>query len=189
MNTSSTAEPIHAPELAMEDLFPVEGEANARTARTRERIDNRRGAREVAGKTKQECGTVTPTVPPSFPFKSKAGGTVSTHRATWSTGMPHLPQMIPRVGGWHKESGPTKPSRRAPGLGQSIINLTRRRDVADVSHDPQPPRHQDYQRLAVPSRTSRLQLPPLYPANSTPDDLNYNDTIETREAREVFPAS
>ena len=48
MNASSTVEPIHAPELAMEDVFPVEGEANARTARTRERIDKHRGAQEVA---------------------------------------------------------------------------------------------------------------------------------------------
>ena len=71
MNASSTAEPIHAPELAMDDLFPVGEEAKTRTARMRERIEEHRGARRAAKKAKREWGTVTPAVPPSFLFESK----------------------------------------------------------------------------------------------------------------------
>ena len=71
MKTSSTTEPIHAPELAMEDLFPVGEEAKTRTARTRERIEEHRGARRAAKKAKREWGTVTPAIPPFFLFKSK----------------------------------------------------------------------------------------------------------------------
>ena len=100
--------------------------------------------------------------------------------------MPHLPQMIPQVSSGHRESSPTKPRRHAPGLGQNADDPAKRRDVADASHEPL--RHQDYQQPAVSSRVNRLQLSPLYPANPKPDDLNYNDTIGTREAREVFPS-
>ena len=38
---------------------------------------------------------------------------------------------------------PTKPRRRAPGLGQNADDPAKRRDVADASHDPR--RHQDYE--------------------------------------------
>ena len=68
MNASSTVELIHAPELAMEDLFPVEGEANARTARTRERIDKHRGAQEVAREDESGMGNGNPGRSPLFPL-------------------------------------------------------------------------------------------------------------------------
>ena len=58
--------------------------------------------------------------------------------------------------------------------------------MANASHDPL--RHQDYQQPAVSRRVNRLQLSPLYPANPKPDDLSHSDTIEIREAREVFPS-
>ena len=57
-------ERIHAPVLAMEDLFPVMGGADAKTARTREEIGKKGGAQEPAKKTKRKWGTVTPAVPP-----------------------------------------------------------------------------------------------------------------------------
>ena len=103
--------------------------------------------------------------------------------------MPRFPQTIPQAGSCHRESCPLKPRRRAPDLGQSINNATRRPDVADVSHNQRPPRRQDYQQPAVSSRINRLQPSPLNPANPKPDDLSYTNTIETGEDHEVFPAS
>ena len=63
-------ERIHAPVLAMEDLFPVMGEAGAETARSREEINKEWEAREPAKKTKRKWGTITPTIPPLSLFKA-----------------------------------------------------------------------------------------------------------------------
>ena len=71
-------------------------------------------------------------------------------------------------------------------LGQNTDDFTKRRDVDDASHDL--PRRHDYQQPAVSGRASRLPLSSLNLASFKPDDLNYNDTIRTREAREVFPS-
>ena len=63
-------ERIHAPILAMEDLFPVVGEAGAEAARSREEINREWEAQEPAKKTKRERGTITPTLPPLSLFKA-----------------------------------------------------------------------------------------------------------------------
>ena len=79
----------------------------------------------MAKKTKWEWGTVTSAVPPLSPLKVCSRNR-PVHRAAWSTGMPHLPQMIPQVSRGRRESNLTKPRRRAPGLGQNADDPAKR---------------------------------------------------------------
>ena len=83
---------IHAPVLAVDDLFPVVGEAGAGTARLREEINREWEAQGLAKKTKRERGTITLTLPPLFLFKA---GQAEPLRSTRHVGRE---QAAPAVG-------------------------------------------------------------------------------------------
>ena len=111
-------EPIHAPVFDMENLFPIaEGKAQVRQeCEGGSAIAG--GAQEMAKKTKWRWGTVTAAVPPLFPLKACSRNRSDRH-AAWSANVPQLPQTIPQASSGHRESSPTKPRRRVPGLGQN----------------------------------------------------------------------
>ena len=118
MSESSTLEPIQAPVLAMDDLFPVgEMTTMTKTKREREEFGDHRRTRRMAKERMREWGTVTPAVP-VFPLLKQWTAEPPPHItprgalivATFSAKDPagkRLPQKIP-----HDEAEKTHPGPR-----------------------------------------------------------------------------